>query len=187
MKYLMKILLFYSRVKKTLTSFMFLSLIPNKGKKCKLGINARINNPEAIELGNNVRIGDFVWLNIKFNGDNDFSLKIGNNTYLGSNIQINAWSDVIIEDDCLIADRVYISDSEHTFLDKKIPIKNQGDHFKGRVLIKEGAWIGINVSILPGVKIGKGAIVGANSLVNKDVPDFAIVGGVPARIITFRN
>ena len=54
------------------------------------------------------------------------------------------------------------------------------------VLIKEGAFIGINSVIMPGVTIGKHAVIGANSVVTKDVPPFAVVGGVPAKIIKYR-
>ena len=55
---------------------------------------------------------------------------------------------------------------------------------KGKIIIEKDAWIGTGVVILPDVKIGEGAIVGANSLVIKDVPKYTVVGGVPAKIIT---
>ena len=66
---------------------------------------------------------------------------------------------------------------------KNIPIIDQGTGFSGAVHIKTGSWIGIGACILPGVVIGKHAIVAANSVVTKDVPDFTVVGGVPAKII----
>ena len=66
-----------------------------------------------------------------------------------------------------------------------IPINEQGHNF-GNVVIDKNVWIGANTVILGNVKIGEGAIIGAGSLVNKDVNSFTIVGGVPAKIIKKR-
>lgn len=85
----------------------------------------------------------------------------------------------------MIADRVYISDADHNFKELDIPIIHQGDYFKGSIRLKEGCWIGIGAVILPGVTIGKNAIVGANSVIRKDVPDYAVVSGNPATIIKY--
>lgn len=178
---------FFQRIKNKIYSEICLSSINNKGKNCKLGRNSRIYNPEFIKLKNKVIIGNFAWLNAKPNDNSDFSLIIGENVYIGSNVQINAWESVIIDDDCLISDRVYISDADHNSSEINIPIKEQGDSFIKGVFIGSGSWIGINVCILPGVNIGKGVIVSANSLVSKDIPDYAVVGGVPAKIIKYRN
>lgn len=87
----------------------------------------------------------------------------------------------------MIADRVFISDADHCFGNLSVPIKDQGDYFKGAVRLREGCWIGINAVILPGVTVGKNAIVGANSVVRKNVPDFAVVSGNPAIIIRYIN
>ena len=184
---LTKIYLFIRKVKNYILSYLSLSIIKNKGINCRVGRYVKLFNPDFIKLENNVSIGDFAWLNVKANKNKNFSLKIGKNVYIGSNVQINAWSSVEIENNCLISDRVYISDADHISSNINKPINTQGDRFIGRVLIGEGSWIGINVCILPGVRVGKGAIISANSLVNRDVPDFAIVGGIPARIIKFRK
>lgn len=60
-------------------------------------------------------------------------------------------------------------------------------YIKKPVIIKDFVWCGANVTITPGVTIGEGAIIGAGSVVTKDVPDYAIVGGNPAKIIKYRN
>ena len=96
---------------------------------------------------------------------------------------MNAYQSVKIGDEVLIADRVYISDSTHNSKDLEKSIISQGTSFKAAVVIENGAWIGINACILPGVNIGENAIIGANSVVVKDVEKNSIVSGVPAKKI----
>jgi len=78
---------------------------------------------------------------------------------------------------------VYISDHRHEFGDPVVPIADQGITGIRPVRIGDGAWLGQNVVICPGVTIGRNAVVGANSVVRHDVPDFAVVAGAPARLI----
>ncbi len=137
-------------------------------------------------MGSNVHICDHAWLNANAESSDDSpTLVIGNGTYVGRFVQINAISNVTIEEKVLIADRVYISDADHEFKDIMIPIKDQKIYFKGAVLIKKGSWLGIGVVILPGVTIGVNSVVAANSVVTKDVPDYAIVGGSPAKVLKY--
>jgi acetyltransferase-like isoleucine patch superfamily enzyme len=93
-------------------------------------------------------------------------------------------STITIEDDVLFGPNVSVYSSTHKYDDPSLPIKDQGYTVKP-VLLKKGCWIGINVVILPGVTIGKNAVIGANSVVNSDIPDFAVAVGSPARIIKF--
>lgn len=67
-----------------------------------------------------------------------------------------------------------------------IPMGQQGMRVS-EVVIGNDVWIGMRVIIMPGVKVGDGVVIGAGAVVTKDVPDFAIVGGVPAKIIRYRN
>ena len=67
-----------------------------------------------------------------------------------------------------------------------IPIWEQG-HTYEKVIIGDGVWIGTSVIVLKGVKIGKGAVVAAGSVVTKDVPEYAVVAGNPARVLKYRN
>jgi len=106
---------------------------------------------------------------------------IPNGTTLGS-LPGNKDSIIYIEDDVLLGPNVAIYSSTHNFKDVNKPIKNQGYNVAITTL-KSGCWIGINSVILPGVTIGKNSVVAANSVVNKDVPDFTVVGGCPAKII----
>jgi serine acetyltransferase len=157
------------------------------GKRSRLGLGARLVRPDLVQVGNRVVLCEGIWLNAKDDrGDKKPTLVIGDGTYIGRYGQINAWRNVVIGKDVLIADQVFISDADHNFGDLSRAIGRQGDSFKGAVVLKDGCWIGIGVAILPGVTIGRNAIVGANSVVTSDVPDFAVVGGVPAKLIRQR-
>lgn len=144
----------------------------------------RLVSPELVSVGDGVTICEHAWFNAKDDrGDGTPTLRIGSRSYIGRFVQINAWQNVTIEADVLIADRVFISDSDHNYANPLAPILAQGDSFKGPVLLKEGCWLGIGVVILPGVTIGKNAVVAANAVVTADVPERGVVGGIPARII----
>ena len=154
------------------------------GKGSRLGRGAKLIGPNLIQVGCNVLIGELAWLNAKDDrGDGEVTLTISDNVYIGRLVQINAWQSVTIKKNVLIADRVFISDADHNYIDTSTPIPFQGDSFQGAVTLCEGCWIGIGAVILPGVTIGRNAVVAANAVVTKSVPDYAIVGGVPAKII----
>lgn len=92
-------------------------------------------------------------------------------------------AEIIIEDYVLIGSGVHIYVDNHSFEDVSRPIMEQGWRPSKPVRVKEGAWIGANAIILPGVTIGKNAVIGAGSVVTQDIPDFSVAVGVPARVI----
>lgn len=124
--------------------------------------------------------------------ENTYRLFFGENCKLGDNVHIVANSKVIFGDDCLLASNIFISDTSHgiykgAIQDTPCSKPDKRALVTAPVSIGNRVWIGENVSILPGVTIGSGVIIGANSVVNKDIPDNVIVGGVPARIIKKYN
>ncbi len=154
------------------------------GEGARIEPSAKLVSPHLVQVGNKVHICEHAWLNAKDDrGDGRPTLTIGDGTYIGRFVHINAWQSVIIEPNVLLADRVFISDADHNYEDIEIPVRLQGDCFKGPVKLKEGCWLGIGVVILPGVTIGRNAVVAANSVVTKPVPDYAVVGGIPAKVI----
>jgi len=154
------------------------------GSKSTLEPNAKLVSPFLIEVGDKVYICEHSWLNAKdFGGKGESTLKIGNGTYIGRFVQINAWKEVVIEENVLISDRVFISDADHNFSNINEPIIQQEDYYKGAIKLKTGCWLGIGVVKLPGVTIGKNSVVAANSVVTKSVPDYSVVAGSPAKII----
>lgn len=90
---------------------------------------------------------------------------------------------IVIEDDVLIASGVHIYCDNHEFSDISRPISHQQYRTPRPVLIRKGAWIGAQAIILPGVTIGRNAVVGAGSVVVRSVPDFSVAVGNPARVI----
>ncbi len=145
---------------------------------------AKLISPHLVQVHNNVYICEHVWLNAKdYLCNGKPTLTIGDGTYIGRFVQINAWQDVTIENNVLIADRVLISDADHNYKDPSVPIISQGDAFKGRVWLSSGCWIGIGAVILPGVRVGVNSVVAANAVVTQDVPDYTVVGGIPAKVI----
>ena len=145
---------------------------------------ATISSFKSILIGKNVFIRENAWLNVTENPGLDFpSLIIGDGSYIGRFVQINAYKSVTLEKNVLISDRVFISDVDHGYEDPEIPIMFQEIRYKGPVKLCEGCWIGIGVVILPGVTIGKNAVVAANAVVTHDVPPRCIAAGIPAKII----
>jgi galactoside O-acetyltransferase len=112
-------------------------------------------------------------------------LHLGEHASLGEGCWVSSTKLVQIEPKVLIGPGCHITDANHgtAGLD---PIKEQ-DRIAAAVTIGEAAWLGAGVKILAGVRVGRGAVVGAGAVVTKDVPDFAIVGGVPARVIGSRR
>lgn len=124
-------------------------------------------------------------VNIEYGAWFNPELQIGNNSGVGMNCRVNGRTyigdNVMMGPDCIM----YSYSHAHDRID--IPMNQQGFEKETPVKIGNDVWIGARVIILPGVKIGNHVIIGAGSVVTKDVPNYAVVGGVPARIIKFRN
>lgn len=121
-------------------------------------------------------------------------INIGNNVYIGGGTIIDSVCNITIEDDALISYQCLIQDSDNHSTSYSLrkndtaDWKNNGYHNweitpKKSVKISKGAWLGARVIILKGVTIGEGAVVAAGSVVTKNVPDWTIVGGNPAKVI----
>ena len=116
-----------------------------------------------VNIGKNVHIGDFC-----IGRGTRCEIKIGDNTMLGPKVNLLA--------------------TNHQYLDKNMLIKDQDiNTTKNGISIGKDCWIGTGASILPGVKIGDGAVIGAMAVVSKDVEDYSVVAGNPAKVIKIRS
>ncbi len=109
-------------------------------------------------------------------------LEIGEGTNIGHFNHIYATRNIKIGRHVLTADRVYISDNLHGYEDVDTPVLRQPVRQIAPVEIGDGSWLGEGVCVI-GAKIGKGCVIGANAVVTKDVPDYSVAVGIPARII----
>lgn len=142
-----------------------------------------VNYPKYITIGKGTTIDEGARLDCyPIENEKTPNLRIGNNTMIGFNFTALCSSNLIIGNDVLIASNVFISTENHGFDSIELKYLRQKLVTKD-VVIEDNVWIGENVSILSGVKIGKWSIVGANSVVTKDVPEYTIVCGNPAKII----
>lgn len=161
----------------------------NKNKYKYLGVNSivisplKVYYPENITISENVRIGYKSWIAADARKENDVcELIFGEGCLIGSFNHIYATEKIEFGKNVLTADRVYISDNLHRYDDVTIPIMKQGIKQLKNVCIGDGAWIGENACII-GASIGKNCVIGANSVVTKDIPDFSVAVGAPARVI----
>ena len=112
-------------------------------------------------------------------------LRIGDNSGIGINCEV--YGPVTIGNDVMMGPEVIIYTNAHCHDRIDTPMREQGFSEALPVVIGDDVWIGRRAMIMPGVKIGNGVVVAAGAVVTKDVPDFAIVGGVPAKILKIRG
>lgn len=114
-------------------------------------------------------------------------IRLGRRTSIGSNSVIVSLAGVEFGDAVLVAGGVYISAGAYCFDRSDVPIMDQEVYTRGPIRIGTGAWLGTRAIILDGIAIGEGAIVGAGAVVTKAVERNAIVAGVPARVLRYRE
>lgn len=128
-----------------------------KGKNVRIGLKTTVMTPENIEIGNNSSIN-------------------GGMLIAGKN------SKIIIGENCLLSYDLHIRTRTHNYENKDKLILNQGE-----IIIGNDVWIGYGAQIMPGIHIGDGAVVGAGSIVTKDVKPYTVVAGIPAKFIKERK
>ncbi len=113
------------------------------------------------------------------------TLELKRGAYIGNHSTISVVNNVTIGEDVLVAPNCYIADHNHEFEDPYTPIINQGVRVVegSRVVIDSGTWIGKNAVVVGNLRVGRNCVIGANSVVTKDIPDYCIAGGVPAKIL----
>ena len=155
------------------------------GRQSSIGRVLRIQGGENIRIGDLVSIHERCWLAaLPMTGEERVSLLISDGSVIGDYNHIFATKSIIIESDVLTANHVYISDNLHCYDDIELPIHKQPIIQLKDVVIGEGSWIGENVCII-GASVGKHCVIGANSVVTHDIPDYSVAVGSPAKVIKY--
>lgn len=189
-----------------LRQMLYPKMMGRMGRGTTIGRNVTIRGPKKIFIGRNVLIEDYCHLDTRtansriIIGDNviiargtiirsrNGDITIGDGSSIGSNCIIATDTRLSIGKDVLIAAYCYLSGGgSHNYKDTIIPIIKQDVTSKGGITIGDGAWLGAHTVVLDGAKVGAGAIVGAQSLVNKEMPAMSISFGTPAKVVKMRG
>ena len=189
----------------TLRSIFYPSIIASWGRGVALGANIAVRHPNKIHIGDNVVIDDNCVLDAK--GETNKGIEIHNgvfvgrgtiltchngdiiledNVNIGFNCVISSLSKIVIKKNHLMAAFCYLVGGDHDSDRTDIPVLMQGRSSKG-IMIEDNVWLGAGVAVLDGVTVGRDSIIGAGAVVNKDVPEFAIAAGLPAKFMWDRR
>jgi acetyltransferase-like isoleucine patch superfamily enzyme len=153
------------------------------GEGSDVGPRCEIANPRSIAIGNRVQIQRNARIEAHDLRDGKVRIRIGDGSIIAPYVHIGAVESVTIGRNCGIAPFTWITDHDHDTSDPMQPVVTQRRVIAAPTVIEDGVYIGERVAILRGVRIGTGSIIGTNSVVTKDVPPFAVVVGIPARVI----
>ncbi len=183
--------------------YLYRLLFGDLGRKCFIEKNVRFFNPGGLRLGERVFLGEGSFFDVGpgagpvvIGTDSHVSrgvivrtqggkITVGEKVNIGSGSFIYGYGDIEIGRDTLIANQVEIIGGTHVFDDTDRPMRFQG-RAPSRIVIGEDVWIGTHAVILGGVTIGKGAVIGAGAVVHRDIGEYAVAVGIPARPIRSR-
>jgi len=154
-------------------------------RNVSFGQNVQILGLNNVAIGEGTAIGDDTWLNV-CNRDDRVRLTIGRCVLVGRQSMISVGGELEIGSYCLFAPRVFVSDADHVVENITKPYIEQG-YSKGRVVVEENCWLGINTVITGSITVARGCVVAANAVVTRDTPPFSVLAGTPATILKMFN
>ena len=132
-----------------------------------------------LEVGEGTLLEPGVWITCP----GDARVRIGEGCFLNLGVMVAAHTLVEIGDHCMFANGCFVTDANHRFDDPDKPVTWQGFSTKGPTRIGDNVWCGANVVVTSGVTVGRRCVIGANSVVTQDLPDFSIAAGSPAKVL----
>lgn len=159
----------------------------NKGRRVRWGQHISVTPGAHLVLSDGAQIGDRCVFEV--NVTSSARISVGKDTWISHDCHIASCGTVVIGDQVLIGEFVSLRDTTHSYADPAVPIRRQPDAV-GSIVIEDDVWIGRGTLILghaTGTVVGRGAVIGANSVVTHSIPPFAVVAGAPARLIRMRN
>lgn len=186
-----------------LRPLVYRMLLGEVGRGCYIERNVRFNVPRRVQLGARVLIGEHTLFDVvdprgrivigddvKLPRYGTFiagpgEITIAKRVSVGTFSHLAGHGGISLAENCLIATHVAIMSYQHGFSDRSVPIPDQDIELKP-VVIEEDVWIGTHALILPGVRIGRGAVVGAGAVVTSDLPPYSVAVGIPARVVKQR-
>ena len=158
------------------------------GKYLNISNKARLVNLKYVEVGDNFIMDEFAEIYCNpINNEIVPSLVIGDNVHLSKHCCIGCSNKVVLENDVRLAPYCHITDRNHIYTDVNKPIWKQAAESPGPVIIGQQTWLGFGVQVMPGVSIGKHCVIAAGSIVTKDIPDYSVAIGSPAKVIKQYN
>ncbi|HHB94594.1 MAG TPA: acyltransferase [Campylobacterales bacterium] len=172
-----------TEIGKQLRYFAYKPLFKSIKGKFSIDTGVTILGFENITIGKNISFMKNSYIYAHDSG----VLEIGDNFTLNSNSQLGAsFGKIVIGDNCAIAPNCVLRASNHNFSNPNIPFREQG-HTYGEIILEDDVWVSSNCVITANTKIGKSSIIGAGSVVTKDVEPYSVMGGVPAKLIIKRK
>ncbi len=132
-----------------------------------------------LEIGKQVLFEPGVWIT----APDRARVRIGGGTFLNQGVMIAAVELVEIGEHCMLANGCFVTDGAHRFDDPDRPVPWQGFTTKGPTRLGANVWLGANVVVTSGVTIGERCVIGANSVVTRDIPAFSVAAGAPAKVL----
>ncbi len=181
-------------------------LFKKAGRSIVFGKNLIVRHSWNIAVGDRVAMDDSVMLDASGAGDRGIvigddviisrnstilgktgSVIIGDRVDFGNNVVLSSVGDVVIEHSVLIAANCYIGGGRYNTERTDLPIMDQGIFSKGPLRIGSGSWLGAGAVVLDGVNVGQGCVIAAGAVVTKDLPDFSVAMGCPAKVVQIRK
>ncbi|MBN1480450.1 TIGR00374 family protein [candidate division KSB1 bacterium] len=182
-------------------NMLYPALFKSVGKGTVFGRSITLQHSPKISIGNKCVIDEFCKLSAQGNGDSGIALgnevllgrgtvlgtregfiEIGDFSNIGANCRLGTTSQIKIGRHVLLAANCYVGGAQHNYDRTDVPIMRQGYDSRGGVTIEDDVWLGMDVKVLDGVTIGTGSVIGAGSVVTKDIPPYSIAMGIPAKV-----